>query len=95
MDEDAQERLGVLGVAGADGVFERVGGGVQLGGVGGMWGFCRLLVRDLAVLVTQRVQLGLERFHAPLEALGVQVAVLEGVEVAVDRAFGTLDLSGD
>lgn len=37
----------------------------------------------------------MKRVHAALEALGVEVAVLERVEVAVDRALGALDLGGD
>jgi hypothetical protein len=78
----------VFGVAGADGVFEGVGSGVQLGGVGRCRRFCGEFVRELLVLVPEAVELGLEGVHAPLEAFGVEVAVLEGVEVAVDGAFG-------
>jgi hypothetical protein len=85
----------VFGVAGADRVFKCVGGGVQLGGVGRRWRFCGEVVRELLVLVAECVELGLEGVHAALEAFGVEVAVLEGVEVAVDRALGALDLGGD
>ena len=61
-------------------------------GVGRCRRFCVELVRELLVLVLEAVQLALQRFHAPLEALGVEVSVLEGVEVAVGRALGALDL---
>jgi hypothetical protein len=39
-------------------------------------------------LVPQAVQLALQRFHAPLKALGVKVATLESVDVAVDGSLG-------
>ena len=64
-----------------------------------VWGVCGASAASSwasrAFLVAQHVQLPLERVHAPLEALGVEVAVLEGVEVAVDRALRALDLGGD
>jgi hypothetical protein len=72
-----------------------VGSRVQLSRVGRCRRFCGEVVCELLALVADGVELGLERRQARVEARGVEVAVLERVEVAVDRLLGALDLGGD
>jgi hypothetical protein len=83
----------LVGVAGGDDLSEPVGDGVERGRVGRcgrVCGECECLVLGL-----EGVQARVEGRDALLEARGVQGAVLEGVLVALDRAFGAGDLLGE
>jgi hypothetical protein len=52
-------------------------------------------VGECLVLVVENVQACLERGQPLVEVCGVEVAGLEGVLIAVDRAFGAGDLLGE
>ena len=94
-DEDAQERLGLLGLALCDHSFELVGGCGQGGRCGRARGLVGAVVGELGLLGAEVVEAGVQARDALFAALRGEPALLEGLEVALGRAFGTGDLGGD
>lgn len=86
VDQLTQERFGALGRLVHDHVFELVGDRRE---VGVAWRLLRLDRRDdeVALLGGEVFEAFLEASEAFLAALGVEGALLEGLEVALDRGL--------
>jgi hypothetical protein len=94
-DEDAQEHLGLLGLAVCDDGFELVGGRGQVGRCGRVCGLVGAVVGELGLLGAEVVEGGVQARDALFAALGGEPALLEGLEVALGRAFDAGNLRGD
>jgi hypothetical protein len=94
-DEDAQERLGLLGLAICDDGFELAGGRGEVGCCGRVCGLVGAVVGELGVLGAEVFEAGVQARDALFAALGGEPALLEGLEVALGCAFCAGDLGGD
>jgi hypothetical protein len=94
-DEDAQERLGLLGLAVRDDGFELAGGGGEVSRRGRVCDLVGAVVGELGLLGLEVFESRVQTGYALLAALGGEPALLEGLEVALGRAFDAGNLSGD
>jgi hypothetical protein len=85
----------LLGLAVCDDGFELAGGRGEVGGCGRVYGLVGAVVGELGLLGAEVIEAGVQARDALFATLGGEPALLEGLEVALGRAFDTGDLGGD
>lgn len=85
----------MLGLAICDDGFELAGGRGEVGRCGCVCGLVGAVVSELGWLGVEVIEAGVQVRHALLAALGGEPALLEGLEVALGRAFDACDLGVD
>jgi hypothetical protein len=85
----------LLGLAVCDDGFESAGGRGEVGRCGRVCGLIGAVVGKLGLLGAEVVEAGVQARDALFAALGGELALLEGLEVALGCAFGAGDLGDD